>query len=78
MSQSGKKGIAENWDATGEEINEAMGRAIYRALREHKRAGVPVATMRDGKVVLVPPEEIVLPPDEELDEVDRPEPEETH
>jgi hypothetical protein len=40
-------------------------------MREHKRAGVPAATMRDGKVVLVPPEEIVIP--EEYEQDDEPE-----
>lgn len=59
------RGIAENPDTTGEEIGEAMGRAIIRALREHKRLGIPAATMRDGKVVLVAPEDIELPPEDE-------------
>jgi hypothetical protein len=55
------KGILGNWEATSEEIRQAMGEAIYIALREHKRLGIPAATMRNGKVVLVPPEEIVIP-----------------
>jgi hypothetical protein len=28
---------------------------------EHKRRGVPAATMIDGKVVLIPAEDIVIP-----------------
>lgn len=32
--------------------------AVRAALREHKQAGNPVATWRDGKVVLLPPEQI--------------------
>jgi len=33
-------------------------RAVRKALREHKRAGNPVAVWRDGKVVVLQPEEI--------------------
>jgi hypothetical protein len=29
----------------------------------HKRLGNPIATWKDGKVVIVPPEEIVIPTD---------------
>ena len=44
-----------------------MGVAIREALRQHKRAGSPVAVWRDGQVVWVPPEEIP----EELDAAPR-------
>jgi hypothetical protein len=63
------KGILGNPDATVEEISQAMGEAIYLAMREHKRLGVPAAIMIDGKVVNVPPEEIVIP-EEYLDDED--------
>jgi hypothetical protein len=39
-------------------IVEAATRAIQEAVRDHKRAGNPIAELRDGRVVLVPPEEI--------------------
>ena len=39
-------------------IVEAAGRAVEEAVRDHKRAGNPIARLRDGKVVLVPAEEI--------------------
>ena len=39
-------------------IQEAMGRAVRAALRQHKQAGNPVATWRDGAVVWVAPEDI--------------------
>lgn len=32
-----------------------------RALAEHKKAGRSIAVWKDGKVVKVPPEEIVIP-----------------
>jgi hypothetical protein len=55
------KGILGNPDATCEEIRLAIGEGIYAAMREHKRQGVPAVTMVDGKIVWVPPEEIVIP-----------------
>jgi hypothetical protein len=39
-------------------IVEAAGRAVQEAIRDHKRAGNPIAEWRDGRVVLVPPEQI--------------------
>ena len=39
-------------------IVEAAGRAVEEAIRDHKRAGNPIAEWRDGRVVLVPPEEL--------------------
>ena len=39
-------------------IVEAVGRAVEEAIRDHKRAGNPIAEWRDGQVVLIPPEEI--------------------
>jgi len=46
----------------GANVDEAIEKAVENALREHKRASVPVAVWRDGKVVLLQPEEIL--PDE--------------
>jgi len=42
----------------GKEIEEILRRAVQHALLMHKRAGNPIATWKDGKVVIVPPEEI--------------------
>jgi predicted ABC-type ATPase len=39
-------------------IVEAAGRAVEEAIRDHKRAGNPIAEWRDGRVVLVPPEDL--------------------
>ncbi len=45
------------------EIGQVLQRAVNHALLMHKRLGNPIATWKDGKVVIVPPEEIVIPPD---------------
>lgn len=49
----------------GTPIDKALGRAVRRALLEHKRAGNPICTWRDGKVVWIPPEEIEIPEEPE-------------
>lgn len=40
------------------EIAEACERAVREALQKHKAAGNPIAIFRDGKVVLLQPDEI--------------------
>jgi hypothetical protein len=47
--------------ATGKQVEAAMNRSIREALRRHKLLGESIAVSRDGKVVIVPPEEIELP-----------------
>ena len=49
------------------EIDSALDEAVYGALLEHKKAGNPVATWQDGKVVWVAPEDIVLPSEYKVD-----------
>ena len=39
-------------------IVDAIESAVEEAVRDHKRAGNPIAEWRDGRVVIVPPEEI--------------------
>jgi hypothetical protein len=46
--------------AYADEIQAALGRAVRHALLMHKRAGNPIAVWRDGRVVIIPPEEIVV------------------
>lgn len=46
--------------AEGTLIDEAMKKAVLDALRQHKRAGNPVAEWRNGRVVWVAPEDIVV------------------
>ena len=42
-------------------IDIGIRRGAALALAKHKREGLPIAVMKDGKVVLIPPEEIVVP-----------------
>lgn len=44
--------------AYSEEVERVLGRAVRQALLMHKRAGNPVAAWKDGKVVIIPAEEI--------------------
>lgn len=44
-------------------IERALARAVREALIDHKRAGNPVAAWRDGQVVEIQPEDIVIPPE---------------
>lgn len=39
----------------------ALKEAVADAIAEHKLRGHPIAIWRDGKVVMIPPEEIVMP-----------------
>jgi len=45
----------------GDPIDHALRNGVREALRRHKQAGNPVCEERDGKVVWVNPEDIVLP-----------------
>ena len=46
-----------------EGIARAIRAGVQNALRIHKLLGYPVVAGRDGKVVIIPPEEIVLDPE---------------
>jgi hypothetical protein len=39
----------------------ALKEAVADTIAEHKRMGRSIAVWRDGKVVTIPPEEIVIP-----------------
>jgi hypothetical protein len=43
------------------QVKMAADRAAARAVEEHRRAGVPLVYWRDGKVVLVPADELTPP-----------------
>jgi hypothetical protein len=44
-------------------IEVILRRAVNHALLMHKRAGNPVASWKDGKVIWIPAEEIKVPTD---------------
>ena len=45
----------------GTSILATMRRAVHDVLLDHKQAGNSVAVWDDGRVVIVPPEEILVP-----------------
>jgi hypothetical protein len=45
------------------DIEKILQRAVNHALLMHKHLGNPIASWKDGKVVIVPPEEIVISPE---------------
>lgn len=47
------------------EIGQILQQAVNQALWRHKRLGNPVAVWKDGNVVIVPADEIVIPSNEE-------------
>jgi len=44
----------------GKEIEAVLRRAVHDALLKHKRAGNPIPAWKDGKVVMIPPGEILV------------------
>ena len=42
------------------EIEQILQKAVQHELSIHKRLGNPVAMWKDGKTVIIPPDEIVL------------------
>lgn len=49
---------AEDEDLLIDRIVEAAALAVQEAVRDHKRAGNPIAVLQDGQVVWIPPEQI--------------------
>ncbi len=45
------------------DVEKILRRAVNHALLRHKSLGNSIATWRDGKVVIVPPDEIVIAPE---------------
>jgi hypothetical protein len=46
-----------------EVIELVLQEGVRRALETHKRLGNSIAIWKDGKVVIVPPEEIIVSPE---------------
>ena len=59
------RGILARPAATGLEIQAAMRWAVQEAIADHKLAGDPIAIWEEGRVVIVPAEEIPDLPGEE-------------
>lgn len=57
VNQNASEGF---FQANREALEQSMRRAVQDALREHKAFGNPIAISHNGKVVIVPPDEIVL------------------
>lgn len=49
--------------ADGQEIDRALQRAFRQAVLRHRQAGLPLVAWRDGRIVRIPPEEILVPND---------------
>lgn len=52
-----------NFAEQAEAIERILQAAVRETLSMHKRLGNPIAVWKDGKVVIVPPEEIVISPE---------------
>lgn len=52
-----------NFAEQAEAIERILQAAVRETLSMHKRLGHPIAVWKDGKVVIVPPEEIVVSPE---------------
>lgn len=57
MAEAARKDIDRIF-AEGKDIDEAVRKAVRDAVLRHKQAGNPVVTWRDGKIVMLKPEEI--------------------
>ena len=61
MSKQPNKILTDDYFAANAiEIGKVFQRAVNDALRMHKRLGNPIAIWRNGKVVMIPPEEIII------------------
>ena len=64
MSKQIKLTLTNDFVAThARDIERILRRAVNQALLTHKRLGNSIAVWKDGKVVIVPPEEIVISPE---------------
>jgi len=69
VSNSQKTILTSNYFAEhAMEIGKILKRAVNHAVLTHKRLGNPIATWKDEKVVIIPPEEILIEEPEEQSE----------
>ena len=54
----------------GRVIDHALRQAFRETVIRHKKLGQPMVFGRDGKVVIVPAEDLVIPPDDDQKPID--------
>jgi hypothetical protein len=64
MNENGESRISKLM-RDGEVVDRAMKKAVRQAMEMHRKLGIPIVEWIDGKIVVTPGEEIVLPPEEE-------------
>ena len=69
MKSTGNKNIGELFNDS-EGMERALKEAVRKALLQHKRAGNPVVTWRNGKVVWVEPKDIDVEEEYELKNIE--------
>jgi hypothetical protein len=52
-----------NFFEQAEQIERVLQAAVQEALAVHKKLGHRIVVWKDGKVVIIPPEEIVISPE---------------
>ena len=60
MNEQTNSSLAERF-SSDERLTRLITKAVRDAVLDHKRAGNPIAVWRDGRVVIIPPEEIQMP-----------------
>lgn len=61
MTQQAKSDLTSDYFAEhAKDIEKVLRRAVDHALAMHRRLGNPIASWKDGKVVIIPADEIVL------------------
>ena len=55
----------------GEQVEKAFNEGIRKAVERHRRLGIPIAFMQDGKIVILEPEAIPPAPDAAHDSNER-------
>jgi len=64
-----RKDIRSRKLSFGKQAELVFKEAVVEAIEKHRLAGNPISTLRDGQVVIIPPEEI--PPLQEKSEITR-------
>lgn len=57
-SRESLRGLLRDPEATPRDVEAAFAWAVRDAVAAHKRDGDPIAVWEDGRVVMIPPEEI--------------------